>query len=57
MFSRSYWWDDELGELDAILGMIAPHVEDAGYGGFVREEDDAKPTAVSFRDGAYDFTR
>ncbi|MFF2629479.1 hypothetical protein ACFVUN_27415 [Kitasatospora griseola] len=51
LLSRNYWLDDEMGELAAILDLLAPHVEEPGYGGFFREEFDGKPTILTFRNG------
>jgi hypothetical protein len=38
-----------------ILDLLASHAEDSGYGGFMREEDDSKPSIFTFRDGTYDL--
>ncbi|KIQ65719.1 hypothetical protein TR51_18255 [Kitasatospora griseola] len=51
LLSRNYWLDDEMGELATILDLLAPHVEEPGYGGFFREEFDGKPTVLTFRNG------
>ncbi|MEU3459587.1 hypothetical protein ABZ721_06465 [Streptomyces sp. NPDC006733] len=49
LFSRNHWLDDDLGELATIQDLLAPHVEDPGYGGYFREEHDAEPTVLTFR--------
>jgi hypothetical protein len=53
LFSRNYWLDDEMGELVTILDLLAPHIEEPGYGGYFREEYDAEPTVFTFRNGTY----
>ncbi|GHF40842.1 hypothetical protein GCM10010218_22820 [Streptomyces mashuensis] len=53
LFSRNQWLDDDLGELATVLDLIAPHVAEPGYGGYVREDGDARGTAITFRDGTY----
>ncbi|MFE7560153.1 hypothetical protein [Kitasatospora sp. NPDC057500] len=53
LFSRNHWLDDDLGGLVTILDLLAPHVEDPGYGGYFREEYDAAPTVLTFRDGTH----
>ncbi|WP_435224378.1 hypothetical protein [Streptomyces sp. Tue6028] len=55
LFTRNFWLDDGIAELVTILDLLAPHVEDSGYGGYAREEDDGKPSIFTFRDGAYDL--
>ncbi|MFD7408409.1 hypothetical protein ACFV7R_38470 [Streptomyces sp. NPDC059866] len=55
LFTRNFWLDDDIGELVTILDLLAPHVEDPGYGGYIREEDDGKPSFFTFHDGAYDL--
>ncbi|MFI8105429.1 hypothetical protein [Streptomyces sp. NPDC086023] len=49
------WVDDAIGEIETILDLLAPHVEDPGYGGFLRDEGDSRPSILTFRDGAYDL--
>ncbi|GAB2611584.1 hypothetical protein GCM10027168_50580 [Streptomyces capparidis] len=53
LFSRNYWLDDDLGELVTVLDLLAPHVEEPGYGGYFREEYEAEPTLLTFHDGTY----
>ncbi|WP_042369598.1 hypothetical protein [Streptacidiphilus neutrinimicus] len=53
LFSRNLWLDDEMGELVTILDLVAPHVDEPGYGGFFREEYDAEPTVFTFNNGTY----
>ncbi len=53
LFSRNYWLDDDLGELVVILRLLAPHVEEPGFGGYFREEYAAEPTVFTFQDGTY----
>jgi hypothetical protein len=53
LLSRNYWLDDEMGELVVILDLLAPHVEEPGFGGYFREEHDAEPTVFTFQDGTY----
>jgi hypothetical protein len=58
LFSRTYWLDDDLGDLITVLDLIAPHVEaphieEPGYGGYVREEFDTAPAVITFKDGTY----
>jgi hypothetical protein len=53
LFTRNLWLDDDIGELVTVLNLLAPHVEDSGYGGYMREEGDAKPSIFTFRDGTY----
>ncbi|RAJ29171.1 hypothetical protein K353_06679 [Kitasatospora sp. SolWspMP-SS2h] len=53
LFSRNYWLDDEMGDLVTILDLVAPHVEEPGYGGYFREEYDAEPTIFIFQNGTY----
>ncbi|MFJ4321490.1 hypothetical protein ACIP46_40525 [Streptomyces lavendulae] len=55
LFTRNFWLDDGIGELVTILDLLAPHVEDSGYGGYMREEDASKPSIFMFRDGDYDL--
>lgn len=33
LFTRNFWLDDGIGELVTILDLLAPYVEDWGYGG------------------------
>ncbi|WP_328777612.1 hypothetical protein OHU17_35425 (plasmid) [Streptomyces goshikiensis] len=40
-----------MGELVTILDLLAPHIEEAGYGGYFREEYDTKPTVFTFENG------
>ncbi len=53
LFTRNYWLDDDMEELVTVLDLLAPHVEDPGYGGYFREEDEAEPTAFTFHDRTY----
>lgn len=53
LFSRNYWKDDEMGELVTILELLAPYVEEPGYGGYFREQYDSEPTVFTFRNGTY----
>ena len=53
LLSRNYWLDDEMGELVTILDLLAPHIEEPGYGGYFREEYDAEPTVFTFQNGTY----
>ncbi len=53
LFSRNYWLDDEIGELVTILDLLAPYVEEPGYGGYFREECDSEPTVIIFQNGTY----
>ncbi|WP_030678324.1 hypothetical protein [Streptomyces sp. NRRL B-1347] len=53
LFTRSYWLDDEIGEVVPLLDLLAPHVEDPGYGGHLREEAEAQPAIVTFGGGTY----
>ncbi|MFC9295776.1 hypothetical protein ACFTWH_10790 [Streptomyces sp. NPDC057011] len=53
LFTRNFWLDDGIGELVTILDLLAPYVEESGYGGYMREEYDSKPSIFTFRDGAY----
>lgn len=47
LLSRNYWLDDEMGDLAIILDLLAPHVEEPGYGGYFREEYDPEPTVFN----------
>ncbi|MEU2614729.1 hypothetical protein ABZ570_24565 [Micromonospora sp. NPDC007271] len=51
--SRNYWLDDDMGELSAILDLLAPHVAEDGFGGYFREVYEAELTVFEFRDGAH----
>ncbi|WP_344625616.1 hypothetical protein [Kitasatospora arboriphila] len=51
LFSRNLRLDDMVGDLLALLDLIAPHVDGPGHGGHVREEFAAVPAAVVFGDG------
>ncbi|MEU0834048.1 hypothetical protein [Streptomyces sp. NPDC005969] len=53
LFSRNLWLDDMMGDLDPIMGLLAPHVEEPGYGGHFREEFDVEPTVFTFHAGTY----
>ncbi|MFC5911647.1 hypothetical protein [Streptacidiphilus monticola] len=53
LLSRNHWLDDEMGELVTILDLLAPHIEEPGYGGYFREEYDAEPTVFTFQNGTY----
>lgn len=53
LLSRNYWLDDDLGELVTILDLLAPHVEEPGFGGYFREEYDTELTVLTFRNGGY----
>ncbi|MER6738314.1 hypothetical protein [Streptomyces puniciscabiei] len=53
LFSRNYWLDDDMGELVTILDLLAPHIEEPGYGGYFREEYDTEPTIFTFGNGTY----
>lgn len=52
LFTRNYWLDDDMGGLATILDLLAPYVEEDGYGGHFREEYDTELTAFVFRDGS-----
>ncbi|MEU0403926.1 hypothetical protein ABZ318_27565 [Streptomyces sp. NPDC006197] len=43
--SRTLWLDDMTGDLVTVLDLIAPHVAEAGYGGYVREGMDGTSPA------------
>lgn len=43
LFVRVLWPDDILEELVSILELLAPHVDEPGYGGYFRAETDAWP--------------
>ncbi|MEV7189509.1 hypothetical protein [Kitasatospora sp. NPDC093102] len=51
--SRNLWLDDMMGDLITILDLLAPHVEEPGFGGYFREESDVETTVFTFRDGTY----
>ncbi|MFF8614950.1 hypothetical protein [Streptomyces sp. NPDC015350] len=53
LFVRNLWMDDDIGELTTVLDLLAPHVEDSGYGGYLREEYDTKMSVLTFRDGTH----
>ncbi|MFF7454466.1 hypothetical protein [Kitasatospora sp. NPDC008115] len=53
LFSRTYWLDDDLGGLVTVLDLLAPHVEEPGYGGYFREECDAAPIVFTFQNGTH----
>lgn len=59
LFSRTHWHEDDLGHLDALLGLLAPHVAEPGYGGHVRAttagpgEPAALPAPITFAGGGY----
>ncbi|MFF3319950.1 hypothetical protein ACFYV5_31245 [Streptomyces sp. NPDC003035] len=54
LFARTYWVDDNLPLLDALLRPLAPHVATPGHGGYTRHEYDTEPTVFVFRDGGYE---
>ncbi|NYV74589.1 hypothetical protein [Streptomyces sp. UH6] len=56
LFVRVLWPDDILEESVTILELLAPHVDEPGYGGYFREEADAWPSVYMFREGTYDVT-
>ncbi|MFE3637594.1 hypothetical protein [Streptomyces sp. NPDC059168] len=56
LFVRVLWPDDILEELVSVLDLLAPHVDEPGYGGYFREEADAWPSVFMFREGVYDVT-
>ncbi|MFE4698928.1 hypothetical protein ACFRIC_17850 [Streptomyces sp. NPDC056738] len=56
LFVRVLWPDAILEEAVAILELLAPHVDEPGYGGYFREEADAWPSVYMFREGTYDVT-
>ncbi|MFE0701068.1 hypothetical protein [Streptomyces sp. NPDC058872] len=53
LFSRNHWLDDEMGELVTILDLLAPHIEEPGYGGYFREEYETEQTVITFENGTY----
>jgi hypothetical protein len=57
LLARSYWLDDELGEVSTILDLIAPYVEENGFGGYFRDVNDEIPTVFAFHDGSYSVAR
>ncbi|MEU3828941.1 hypothetical protein AB0F36_27000 [Streptomyces sp. NPDC029080] len=42
-----------MGELVVMLELLAPHVEEPGFGGYFREEHDAETIILTFQDGTY----
>ncbi|MGW1186061.1 hypothetical protein ACWD7Y_14995 [Streptomyces drozdowiczii] len=57
LYSRNYWLDDDMGELVTVLDLLAPHIARPGFGGHFREEDELRPTHLTFRDGTYDLLK
>lgn len=59
LFARSYWLDDELelGLVQMFLDLLAPHVEQDGFGGYFRDVYDDVPTAFVFRNCAWSMTQ
>ncbi|UNS99587.1 hypothetical protein MMF93_26420 [Streptomyces tubbatahanensis] len=59
LFSRTCRHEDDLGQLDALLGLLAPYAAEPGYGGHVRtatadpSQPGAAPSLLTFADGAY----
>ncbi|MGW2825910.1 hypothetical protein ACWC24_33625 [Streptomyces sp. NPDC001443] len=56
LFVRVLWPDDILEEAVSILELLAPHVDEPGYGGYFHAEADAWPSVYMFREGTYDVT-
>ncbi|MGW4675689.1 hypothetical protein [Streptomyces sp. NPDC004324] len=54
LFVRIYWVDDLTLHLDALLALIAPHVAERGYGGYIRDVHDTEVKPFKFHDGTYD---
>jgi hypothetical protein len=56
LFTRTYWVDDHMLHLTALLDLIAPHVavSGSGYGGHYRDEYKTATTAFVFHGGTYD---
>lgn len=44
---------DMMGELVTILDLLASYLEGPGFGGYFREEFDAEPTILTFRESTY----
>ncbi|WP_218009568.1 hypothetical protein [Actinomadura kijaniata] len=42
-----------MGQLVTLLDLIAPHVDEPGYGGYVRETYDTIPKELIFQDGIH----
>lgn len=57
LFSRNHWLDDDLGQVTAVLDLLAPYVAEEGYGGHFREMDATTLTAFVFREGTYELKR
>lgn len=53
LFSRTYWVDDQMLHLTAMLDLIAPHVAVPGYGGHYRNECESEMTPFIFRARTY----
>jgi hypothetical protein len=51
LYARGYYLDDDLGEFYAILDIVAPHVNDHGYGGHIRNEYDEQDLSIVFFTG------
>jgi hypothetical protein len=52
LFARTLWPDDRMDDMAVVMELIAPHVAEAGYGGYFRPEDSAEATAFSFAEPA-----
>ncbi|MEU8003587.1 hypothetical protein AB0B66_20715 [Catellatospora sp. NPDC049111] len=56
LYARTCYLDDGLGEVLAILELVAPHVSEVSgsYGGFIRETlNEDKPSVITFTGGTY----
>ncbi|MFD5417556.1 hypothetical protein ACFWJT_05955 [Streptomyces sp. NPDC127069] len=56
LFVRISWPEEILEESVSILELLAPHVDEPGYGGYFRPEAGAWPSVYMFREGTYDVT-
>ncbi|MCG8921546.1 hypothetical protein [Lentzea sp. CC55] len=54
LHARLFWLDDQWAEVWwQVVQWLAPHVEDNGYAGFVREEADERPAVLTFHNGEF----
>ncbi|MFD9687051.1 hypothetical protein ACFWXO_15000 [Kitasatospora sp. NPDC059088] len=51
---RALWLDGMMRGVHTVLDLVAPHVEEPGCGGDLREEFGAEPAVLTFRDGTFE---
>jgi hypothetical protein len=54
IYARTYYLDDDLGEVFTVLDLLAPHVSNQGYGGHIRDVNCDDLSVITFDGDAYE---